>query len=90
MGAQLLVTVDHVVERTGRRGDHFLGHVRDTHAARQAHVALVRAEFAQQQFEQGGLARAVAAGDTDVLAVMDGEGGVLEQQAATTPHRYRV
>ena len=86
----MLVSIDHIVERAGAAGADFLGHVRHAHAAGQTHIALVGPQFAKQQLEQRGLAGAVAAGDTNVLAVVNGKRGMVEQQAAATPHCYRV
>ena len=87
---QPLITIDHIVECAGAAATHFLGHVRCTQICRQTHIALIRAKFAKQQLEQRGLAGAVGARNTDVLAIMNGHAGIVEQQATATSHRHCI
>src|SRR5690606_18938531 len=53
---------------------------RDARARLDAHLAVVRPEFAGDQLQQGGLAGAIATDDGDALATLDGEFGPVEQQ----------
>ena len=55
--------------------------VRDLQAGAQLHFALLRREFAQQDLQQGRLARAVGADDAHAIAAHDRRGHVVQQHA---------
>ena len=73
---------DHVEHAAGRVLRHFLFEPGDAAAAFDPHLAVIRLEFAGQQFQQGRLAGAVAADQGNALARFDGEVDAFQQQGA--------
>ena len=78
--AQLPVAVENVIDCRALAVRRLLGDVRDDPVRRQADAAGVRLQLARHQREQAGLAAAVRARDADLLARVDLERRVLEQE----------
>ena len=69
---------DHIVDRALNAAGHFLGQLRHAQAVVADDLAVVGLQFAGDQFQQRGLALAVAPDQANALAAVDDQAGVIQ------------
>ena len=79
--AQLRIPIQHELDRLALAGIQLLRHIGDRQLRGHVETAALGRELATHQFQQARLAAAVLAGDADLLAAKQAEGGALEQHA---------
>lgn len=79
-GAQFMVAIQYVIDDGPVQCLDFLIHVGDALAAGHLELALVGGQLAEQQLEQARLAGTVGAHDACLVAVVQGQVGILDQR----------
>ena len=84
-GTQLEVAVQHVLDRRPVASLHLLLHPRDEPGCRHLDVPRIGVKFAAEHREKRGLSTAVGTDHAELLAGVDHEGGVLQQELFSPP-----
>ena len=77
--AQLGIPIQHILERGTRIGGRFLRHVCQHQVSGQTNSASLHSKLAENQAEQARLARAIGAGQAQLLSRVNGKGNGGEQ-----------
>ena len=83
--AQFLVAIDHIFNGAFIQRRCFLGDMGDAQFGRHLKITAIGMEFIADQCKQAGLATAVDTGNTDSLAMVNSEVGILKQDLGATP-----